>query len=292
MSAYQHRRALLLRLFGDFALRWFETAQGLFNGDYEGVCTLLAVLQANVKTVAEDPSLNRLYGVTPPPNDLRTPVSLREGARLLGVPRERFRRRAALLVEFNAFALRDEGYIVPAATINTETSRRHCRTVGVFYRRLKQAGFDLADIPTTSETDSWRQGILRVMGDLVVTWARLASEAFGGNLMMAVVFAALVQANDHPGEEGVEHPPRPISAHALALSLGAPRETVRRHLVQLEVKGWALRGPDGFTVSPVILDSEAIAFVDPLLDLTRELFQRLADQGATFNSDYGIGGEA
>ncbi|MBP7704288.1 MAG: hypothetical protein KA105_03245 [Caulobacter sp.] len=289
MSHDQRRRALLLRLFGDFALRWFETAHALFDGDYEGVCTLLAVLQANVRAVGEDAALNGQYDRTPPPDELRKPVSLREAARSLGVPRERFRRRAALLVAAGAFQLRDEGYIVPSATIDADTSRKHCRAVGVFYRRLKQAGFALADIATTDEPNAWRQGVLRVMGDVVVTWARLASQAADGNLMLAVVFAALIQANDHPGEEDAEHPPRPISAHALALSLAVPRETVRRHVAQLETMGWARRVTGGFVVSPAVLEGEAIAFVDPLFDLTRTLFQRLADQGAVFSSDYGLG---
>lgn len=289
MPLSQRRRALLLRLFGDFTLRWFEVTNSNFEGDYERACTFQTVLQANTAKVGEDAVLNRLYDRTPPPNHLRTPVSLREAARALDMPREAFRRRAALLTEHKVFELRDDGYIVPATIINTEISRRHCSKVGVFYRRLRQAGFDVADIPITSEPDAWRQGVLRVMGDLVVAWARLAPKPLGGNLMLAVAFAALVQANDHPGEDGAEHPPRPISVRALALSLGLPRETVRRHMGQLEAKGWAQRTALGFIVAPAVLQSDAIAFVDPLMDLTRDLFQRLADQGAVFSSDYGLG---
>lgn len=289
MPASQRRRALLLRLFGDFALRWFEVSHGHFDGDYEGVCTLAAVLQANVKAIGEDADLNRLYDRTPPPDHLRVPVSLREAARMLGVPRERFRRRASLLLQAGAFRLLDEGYIVPAATLDTEVSRRHCRAVGVFYRRLRDAGFEVAEIPMTDEPDAWRQGVLRVVGDLNVAWARLATEALGGNLMLAVVFAALVQANDYPGAGGAEHPPRPISAHALAMSLGAPRETIRRHVALLETMGWVERRPDGFVIAEAVLRSDAIAFVEPLLEMTRAMFQRLADQGAVFSSDYGPG---
>lgn len=286
MALSPDRRAVLLRLFGDFTLRWFERAKHDFGGDYETAVVLMSILQANVGPVGRDAALNRLYGDRPPPDDLRAPVSLREAARTIGMKRERFRRRVVPLMAAKAIAPVADGYIVPAAAIRPASSRPHAQAVALLHRRLRRNGFDVVDLPVTDGADRWRQGVLRVMGDVVVAWAREAPAALGGDIRTASILAAVMQANDHPGVETPTEAPRPIAVNALAESLAMPRESVRRYVAALEQHGRLRRSDGGVSVAPEMLNDDALAFVEPLYGLTCELLARLAAQGATFSADY------
>lgn len=286
MSLSSDQRAILARLFGDFALRWFERAKDDFERDYEAASVLMAILQANIRIVGEDARLNKRFGKTPPPNELRVPISLREAAKLIGMPRERLRRKSRLLVDAEAIELVGDGYIVPAAAIRPASSRTHGQAVAMLHRRMQAAGFGVPDIPVSDGPDNWRQGVLRVMGDAVVAWIRLASEPFNGDVQLAVVTAAVMQANDYPRIDGAPATPRPIPVHALAASLHRPRESVRRHVAALEKDGWLQRQDQGIILAPGVLDRPEMASVDPLYELTHALFARLAAHGASFSADY------
>lgn len=280
------QRNHLLRLYGDFALRSFERAEPVLERDYDGIAVLMAVLQSNVSAVARDAALNRLYGDSPPPNELRLPVSLREAARLIAMPRERFRRKASLIARLGGFLPVGRGYIVPALVLRTPTARLHAQAARLLHRRLTDSGYPVAPVAVSAGKAPWRQGVLRVMGDVFVAWCRLASAPFGGDLRMAAVFSAVVQAGFAPDVEDGASPPRRVSLQALAGSLAMPRESVRRYVSRLEQDGWIARHTAGVAVSNEALGRSELDYVETLLDLTLECFRRLSDHGATFSADY------
>ena len=113
--------------------------------------------------------------------------------------------------------------------------------------------------------------LLRLSLDFVLRFIENIAAQFDGDLVKAVVFFAVAQANiayiDRSPAEAAEFarldqaPPdalrRPIAPYKLALSLGLPRETVRRKVVRLLEQGLLVESADGVMAPSRVLAGEA-----------------------------------
>jgi DNA-binding Lrp family transcriptional regulator len=84
-----------------FSLRLLETFAARF-GDGPSGTMMMTIIAANVRHITQDPELAAHYAAedTPPPDELRRPITLRELSRALDLPFETVRRRAARLVAY------------------------------------------------------------------------------------------------------------------------------------------------------------------------------------------------
>jgi len=130
---------------------------------------------------------------------------------------------------------------------------------------------------------------VRASIDLTLTFIRVTRDCTGGDLVRALIFAGLIDANvghldDNPETSrraaalDPDYPDslrRPIRAQRIAESLGLPRQTTRNKINQLLGMGLALEGPDGLIIPSTALISESflLALVDYLAALAAYVAQ-------------------
>jgi hypothetical protein len=107
----------------------------------------------------------------------------------------------------------------------------------------------------------------RALGEFILRWAELAGPNFDGDLVTAIIYTAVIQANvreiwndpDLNRQYAASAPPdalrRPISVSSIAASLNLPRETVRRHVVKMLEAGAIVKKDGGVIVPQAIVDS-------------------------------------
>jgi hypothetical protein len=110
---------LVLRAAGDYMLRQVELTSRAFDNDPMMGVIYLAVLQANIRPIADDPRLSRAYaGAEPPPDSVRIPVTARAVAESLNLPRETTRRYINRLVAMgHCNRIGRQGVVVPQAVL-------------------------------------------------------------------------------------------------------------------------------------------------------------------------------
>ncbi len=108
---------------------------------------------------------------------------------------------------------------------------------------------------------------IRVSTEYILRSIDLMSAAVGGDLVKGLIFLAVVQANtQHIGSdenlsqvysEAEDRVPdetrRPVSVHALSVSLGIPYETTRRYVNKLLDEGLVVRAKRGLVVPAEVL---------------------------------------
>lgn len=84
---------------------------------------------------------------------------------------------------------------------------------------------------------------VRLSGEYSLAWLRAAGARFGGDMVLGVIFLAVLRANirDLTHLEARA----PISVRALAASLDLPAETVRQQAARLARDGWVQRSDGG-----------------------------------------------
>lgn len=112
---------LVLRAAGDYMLRQVELTARTFDNDPMLGVVYLAVLQANVRPIADDPRLSKAYaGAEPPPDSVRIPVTARAIAESLNIPRETVRRYINRLVDMDLCHRQGrKGVVVPQAVLTS-----------------------------------------------------------------------------------------------------------------------------------------------------------------------------
>ncbi|MEH3035739.1 MAG: ArsR family transcriptional regulator [Sphingomonas adhaesiva] len=120
-----------------FALRVLET----FTTNYDGFLPggiVAAIVAANVRAITADPGLAARYGTddSPPPDDLRKPVSVRALAQELDIPFETVRRRVAALEEAGVVLRGARGVIVPGRMLRTPEHLANNRRITAHFDQL------------------------------------------------------------------------------------------------------------------------------------------------------------
>lgn len=143
--------AIVVRLVMDFQIRHLAHVAADFGDIMRGLIWA-AVLRANVRNLlhSQDNAWAYARQSTPPPDELRVPISIRMLSRELGVPYETVRRHTAALLEVGYVkSVPGKGVFVPAEAVTTEgLGRENPRQMLQFTRLvgdLTRLGFDFND---------------------------------------------------------------------------------------------------------------------------------------------------
>jgi hypothetical protein len=134
------------------------------------------------------------------------------------------------------------------------------------------------------------RAVSRICGGYMMRCLLSAAQVTGGDIMLAVIYSAIIQANVQPLNDdpalsaryaGIDAPPpdevrRPISVHALAASLAMPYETTRRAVERLIAMGKVRRVSRTGVISTadgVNSDENRRALEQNLVDVARMLTQ-------------------
>jgi hypothetical protein len=121
----------------------------------------------------------------------------------------------------------------------------------------------------------------------------------GGDILRGVIFLAIIDANVRhirPGDslsqaysEAEDVPPddlrKPVSIHALALTLSLPYETTRRHVNRLMEDGLCIRRETGVVVPSAVLARESVTgALKKNFEHLRQLLKDLRDGGVDLDA--------
>ena len=113
-----------IRLASNYLLRNVEVMSEAADGDLMAALIFSAIVQANVRPIANDPKLGVAYGQMDaiPPDELRSPISVNALAESLKIPYETTRRHVNKLIK-NGFCVKvgARGVIVPSEIISSPT---------------------------------------------------------------------------------------------------------------------------------------------------------------------------
>lgn len=111
---------------------------------------------------------------------------------------------------------------------------------------------------------------LRLSTEYMLRSIDLMTKVVGGDLVKGLIFIAIVQANtqhivsddqmsqaySEAGDSVPDDARRPVSVHALSVSLGIPYETTRRYVNKLLSDGLCVRARRGLVVPAEVLKQE------------------------------------
>lgn len=111
---------------------------------------------------------------------------------------------------------------------------------------------------------------LRLSSEYILRSIDLMTQVVGGDLVKGLIFLAIVQANiqhlinddglSQTYSESTDTVPdetrRPVSVHALSVSLGIPYETTRRYVNKLLTEGYCVRVRRGLLVPARVLQRD------------------------------------
>jgi hypothetical protein len=136
------------------------------------------------------------------------------------------------------------------------------------------------------------QAAARIAGDFLLRSVLLLSERGEGDLMLGLIWLAIVQGNiAHIDRGGAARTPasagtppdslrRPVSVLSVAASLGLPYETTRRHVRKLQQMGVCHRVKGGVLISGEMLDKEHnLVLLRQNLTNLKRLFRDLEQAG-------------
>ena len=229
----------------------------LSGGDRLAALLTLAILEANVRHVVRDPVLALRYArfESPPPDEIRRPVSVRALAESLSLPYDAARRRVAALEATGVCVRTAKGVYIPNSALTTEANHQALIQGYQAMEALAAGlvsiapGFDLTGgAPRAAEPspEGAERLAVRVGVEYVLRFAeRLAAVA--GDVGQGLVLLAILHHNYAPvfsdpvlarRHGGLSNPPpddllAPVSVLALAKTLGQPFETTRRQVNRL-----------------------------------------------------------
>jgi len=232
------------------------------GADFLGPLISWAIVEANAAIINQDPQLSHRYASldTPPPDELRRPVSVNALASSLRLPYETVRRRVAAMTAAGVCVTTPKGVYVPAAAL---TGPRYEALALARYERLKQFYEDLQALsalgrvnlapagapqhdrpPVRAANRAISEYMLRVVDEMMLRWR----DPVPGILHMEMTRANILftdrqrLAMDAPVPDELR---TPVSTLELARRVGLPPETVRRHLAKLEAAGLCRRAKGG-----------------------------------------------
>jgi predicted ArsR family transcriptional regulator len=296
---------VLARISTEFVLRRVNRVRlSVFGGDLITTLVFAAVTQANVGHVDDDDLLAARWGTlrAPPPNELRRPISGYAVALALGLPRETIRRKINALTEAGLLQVVESGFISPAETLSsdemTRVTQEDINEARAFFDAMVRAGAVMAQDEAGALT---RPLLPRMISRASNTYCLAVLEElrrlFSGEVMAGLIFCAIANANGRrptmggapsvgwapPSEERIA---RPITALALAETVGLPRETARRHIKKLEQLGFCEGGRRGLLIPESVLGRPAVqATFERAGAGARRFLQRLSRAGVLAEQD-------
>ncbi|MGA0606875.1 helix-turn-helix domain-containing protein [Phenylobacterium sp. VNQ135] len=236
---------------------------------------LSTITQANVAQVSAraDLQVELASAHTPPPDEMRRPVSINALASSLRLPFETVRRRVHALKAAGLCRIEPAGVVVPTEILLSEP---YLRQAYAAYERLRVFHATLSDLgaleglpaPTIEHDGGFLplRAVARLATDYVLRALDLAQAEFH-DLFSALLLLEVVRSNtEHLGLRP-ESPEmldprgflydahrRPVRVSQLAERVGLPRETARRHVRLLLDAGWLQRAGSG-----VIAPAKALA---------------------------------
>ncbi|MDZ4373769.1 MAG: hypothetical protein U1C74_20435 [Phenylobacterium sp.] len=290
------------RLANGFALDLVKLAA--FDRDVVDGLLLAAISQANLAQVTRSPELQRRYATldSPPPDEMRRPVSMSAVANSLQTPFETARRRISALTEAGLVRSTPRGVLIPTAPMRSEPfhqfAEAHVRLLRNLYGRLRGIGL-LADLPAPTGPgfdpgDPPVRLIVRLSSDYVLRLAEPISAHLGdvvsGLILMDVIHANTEHLGDHEGgaaasewtAEGFvpDALRRPVRASTVSTRLGMASETVRRRLGRLVTDDLCERNEHGYRVTARVLSRDKfVRFMTDNQSHLYRLFTALAEFG-------------
>jgi biotin operon repressor len=301
-------RRVLARIATEFVLRRVNRVRtSVFGGDLASTLVFAAVTQANVSHVDDDDVLAARWGTVaaPPPDDIRRPVSGYAVALTLGLPRETIRRKINALTDAGMLRAVEAGFISPAETLTREEMQlvvsRDIAEARGFFMAMTRVG---VVAPESEALAASRPLLPRMVSRASNTYCLAVLEElrrlFSGEVMAGLIFCAIANANSRraPGEveptgdwgaPAMDRIPQPITALAVAESVGLPRETARRHIKKLEQLGFCEGGRRGLLIPESVLTRPAVqASFDRAGAGARRFLEHLARAGV-MSPDTGSG---
>lgn len=286
---------LALRLSIAFVLEVSQISRG--EREILDPLILTAMLEANQATIRHDPQLASRYGKAGAalPDDLRRPISISALAKSLRLPFENVRRRVRGFVDAGICVQTAEGVYVCQAMVLSAPYRAiqaaRIERLRLFQGELAAAGLLRA---TTPQADLFRlpRAADRALAEYMLrTCDRLIALADGPvNGFVLLGLCALngerAPALQPVALEEIAMLARARPATAIARRIGAPGETVRRHLWSLQALGLAERRETGWLFAPAPGRAEELALLvaENARDL-RRLFARLGELAAAEAAD-------
>jgi DNA-binding Lrp family transcriptional regulator len=262
------------------------------GGDLLQPLLLTAILEANQALINQDPALQRVYGdlETSAPDELRRPVSVNAVAESLSLPFETVRRRVRALARQGLCVVTPRGVYVPNAAV---TSAGYNAIQRGRYERLKafhDTAVRLGVVGAPSAVSPPRAAPpIRAADRALAEYMLRVSDrlmALTGGVIDGVVFLELARSNLAPlSEQDLARPDlserlAPIRTLPLARRRGLPRETTRRHVFELEARGFCKRDSRGLRASaPPAAWPKIRALLTENLANVQRLFARLNQLG-------------
>jgi DNA-binding Lrp family transcriptional regulator len=265
-------------------------------GDVVDPLILTVVLEANVAVVSQDAELQHRYAAldSPPPDEVRRPVSVSAVAASLRMPYETVRRRIARLAQAGACTITPKGVLISAARVSDPA---YVLIATARYERLKRFYFEVRDLvpqagpaaapplaapPVRIANRLISEYMLRII-DLMMR--RL------GDPVTGLILLEMGRANaEHLGGGAVDvEAPMPDAARipirtlTLARRLGLPPETVRRHVARLEAEGLCRKVAGGrlAALEPLSREETGVHGLGDNLANVQRLIGKLAALGVT-----------
>ena len=136
-----------IRLSADYLLRNIEVMSPIVDGDFMLGLIMMAIVQANVRHITNDPQLGKKYGLmgTVPPDELRRPISINALSESLNIPYETTRRYVHRLLDMEwCVKVGGRGVVVPGAVLASpeaiEAGFKQYSHLMHFLRQLKDIG--------------------------------------------------------------------------------------------------------------------------------------------------------
>ena len=297
-AAMRASNALLLDVLAEMA----------FGDDPLDRIILIAVAEANVVALVNDPNLSHRFGMLddPPPDELRRPVSISAVAARTGMAFETIRRRIRQLAEQGLCELDTEGVRVPTRVIarveNDAALTAICRLTRTLYLRLRANGCleELADgnVAPLVGTPPVRTIVRLTFGHFLRMIAGLVKAI--GDLTTALILLATLRANsEHTANlpsavvsEGLMPDALKVSAGTavIAAMLELSEATVARRLTRLVREGRCLRRKGGVIVAAsYVQQPEILALLEFNYASLLRLFEPLQRRGiiAAWEADRG-----
>jgi DNA-binding Lrp family transcriptional regulator len=224
------------------------------EGDLLEALILATILQA---------STDHLDRPTPP--DSPRAISIYALASALGQPRETVRRKVKHLIALGLAMESPGGVRVADGGLEYECVRRHLIDLAEitrdFLAGLAECGLETTPARGPSSPEAARALLLRATNTYCLRLIEDMSRQSGGDVMRPLLFSAITVANTRHIVMGPDSPyalfseplpdslRRPVTALALAVELGLPRETTRRYLAKLEALGGCRRIRGGYIVT-------------------------------------------